>query len=154
LFNDLDRSLLGMPADSDWRLRNPYDDKTLLNDYLGFELWEKMGHYSVRRKFVEVFRDVNGGRVTDPRDYYGVMVLTETIKVNKTRVNVMNITPYTTNLMVTNGGWIFKRDKDSTGDLNFNSPGSPGGAGFVAGTGIPLKLHEPKVQTMRQVPLT
>ena len=38
LGNDLDKSLLGMPADSDWRLRNPYNDKTMLNDFLGFEL--------------------------------------------------------------------------------------------------------------------
>jgi hypothetical protein len=152
--NDLDKSLLGMPADSDWRLRNPYNDKTLLNDYLGFELWEKMGHYSVRRKFVEVFRDVNGGRLTYPGDYYGVMVLAETIKVNNDRVNIKNITPYTTNLAVTDGGFIFKRDKDSGGDLNFTSPGSPGGAGNVPGSGIPLKLHEPKVQSMRKVPLT
>jgi hypothetical protein len=154
LGNDLDKSLLGMPADSDWRLRNPYNDKTLLNDFLGFELWEKMGHYSVRRRFVEVFRDTGGGRLTYPGDYYGVMVLTETIKVNKDRVDIPSLSPYSTNLAVTDGGFIFKRDKDSPGDLNFNSPGSPGGSGNVAGAGIPLKLHEPKVQSMRKVPLT
>jgi hypothetical protein len=148
LENDLDVGILGMPADSDWRLRNPYNDKTVMNDFLGFELWEKMGHYSVRRRLVDVFLDTGGGRVAYPGDYYGVMVLCETIKVNKDRVDIPDITPYKTNLLVTDGGFIFKRDKASTGDLNFTSPG---GSGF---SGIPLRLHEPKVQSLRKVPLT
>jgi hypothetical protein len=143
LGNDHDTSVLGMPADSDWRLRNPYNDKTEMNDYLGFTLWEDMGHYSVRRKFVEVFLDTGGGRVTYPGDYYGVMVLCETIKVNKDRVDIPKITPYNTNLTVKDGGFIIKRDKDSTGDLNFTTPG---GSGFA---GIPMKLHEPKPNDMR-----
>jgi hypothetical protein len=139
LGNDLDRSLLGMPADSDWRLRNPFNDKTLLNDFLGFELWEKMGHYSVRRKLVEVFRDTGGGRVVYPGDYYGVMVLTETIKVNAKRVDVAKFSPQSSNEV----GYIIKRDKVSTGDLDFNTAG---GGGFA---GIPLKLHEPKPNELR-----
>ena len=80
--SDLDKGLLGMPADSDWRLRNPYNDKTLLNDFLGYTMWEDMGHYSVRRRLVEVFVDTSGGRTVYPGDYYGVMMLCETIKVN------------------------------------------------------------------------
>jgi hypothetical protein len=141
--NDLDKEVLGMPADSDWRLRNPYNDKTLMNDFLGFTLWERMGHYSVRRKLVEVFIDQGGGRLAYPGDYYGVMVLVETIKVNKDRVDIPRISPYSTNLTATNGGFIFKRDKVSTGDLDFTSPG---GGGFA---GIPLKLHEPKPKDLR-----
>ncbi len=145
LGNDLDKSLLGMPADSDWRLRNPYNDKTLMNDFLGFELWEKMGHYSVRRRFVELFRDTGGARVTYPGDYYGVMVLCETIKVNKDRVDIPKISPYDTNLTATDGGFIIKRDKPSpAGDLDFTTPGGPGFQG------IPLKLHEPKANDMRK----
>ena len=99
-----------MPADSDWRLRNPYNDKTLMNDFLGYELWEKMGHYSVRRRLVEVFLDTGGGRTVYPGDYYGVMMLCETIKVNKDRVDIPKITPYSTNLTVQSGGFIFKRE--------------------------------------------
>ncbi|HMJ92095.1 MAG TPA: CotH kinase family protein, partial [Candidatus Acidoferrum sp.] len=141
--NDVDTKILGMPADSDWRLRNPYNDKTEMNDFLGYELWEKMGHYSVRRQFVELFLDTGGGRVTYPGDYYGIMVLCETIKVNNDRVDIPSISPYATNLPVTASGFIFKRDKDSGGDLNFVTPGGPGFAG------IPLKLHEPKPNDMR-----
>ncbi len=141
--NDRDVGILGMPADSDWRLRNPYNDKTEMNDFLGFELWEKMGHYSVRRKFVEVFVDSGGGRVTYPGDYYGIMVLCETIKVNKDRVDIPRLSPYSTNLTATNGGFIFARDKDSGGDLNFTTVGGPGFQGIL------MKLHEPKPNDLR-----
>ena len=43
-------------------MRNPYNDKTYLNDFMAFELFENMGHYSVRRKYVEVFLDKETGR--------------------------------------------------------------------------------------------
>jgi hypothetical protein len=144
--NDKDVGVLGMPADSDWRLRNPYNDKTYLNDYLGFTLWEEMGHYSVRRQFVEVFRDVDGGKVTYPGDYYGVMLLCETIKVNNDRVDIAKLSPYATNEPAVSGGYIFKRDKDSVGDVNFPTLGGQGHAAFSA---IPLKLHEPKPNEIR-----
>jgi hypothetical protein len=137
--------LLGLPADSDWRLRNPYNDKTLLNEYLGLELWEKMGHYSTRRRLVEVFLDTGGGRVAYPGDYYGVMVLTETIKVSKDRVDIAQLSPNDTNEPAVTGGYIVKRDKDDTGDLNFSSPG---GFGFAP---IPLKLHAPEPDDLRNV---
>ncbi len=141
--SDLDKGFLGMPADSDWRLRNPYNDKTLLNDFLGYTMWEDMGHYSVRRRLVEVFVDTGGGRTVYPGDYYGVMMLCETIKVNKDRVDIEKLSPYATNLTVASSGFIFKRDKDSQGDLLFSSIGGPG---FQP---IPFKLHAPKPNDMR-----
>ncbi|MCB1125940.1 MAG: lamin tail domain-containing protein, partial [Verrucomicrobiae bacterium] len=54
---DLEVPLLGLPAESDWVLNGPYTDKSLLNNFLAFELHEQMGHYAVRRRFVEVFID-------------------------------------------------------------------------------------------------
>lgn len=146
MLNDEDVSLLGMPADSDWRLRNPYNDKTMMNDFLAFELFEDMGHYSVRRKFVEVFVDTGGGRVTYPGDYIGVEVLTEHIKVNNDRVDIDELTPQATNEPAITGGYIFKKDKDSNGDLNFNTAG---GSGFG---GQALKLHEPRPNLLRNTP--
>ena len=153
--NDLDVPLLGLPADSDWRLRNPYDDKSFLNDYLGYEMWENMGHYSVRRRLVEVF--VNGsvnspglvspsGRLNYAANYYGIMLLVETIKVGNNRVDIPKMSAYTTNEPGVTGGYIFKKDKDSAGDLNFSTTG---GAGL---SGQALKLHEPKPNEMRLTP--
>jgi len=144
--NDEDVPLLGMPADSDWRLRNPYNDKTYLNDFMAFESFEEMGHYSVRRKYVEVFLDSGGGRLTYPGDYIGVEVLAEHIKVNNDRVDVDELTPQATNEPAITGGYIFKKDKDSDGDLNFLTQG---GAGHP---GQGLKLHDPKPNAMRVTP--
>ena len=146
MLNDDDVPLLGMPADSDWRLRNPWNDKTLLNDFMAFELFEKMGHYSVRRKFVEVFIDSGGGRLSYPGDYIGIEVLAEHIKVNNDRVDVDELTPQATNAPAITGGYVFKKDKDSNGDLGFNTAG---GGGFG---GQALKLHEPKPNAMRNTP--
>ncbi|WP_200850430.1 CotH kinase family protein, partial [Klebsiella pneumoniae] len=80
LGNDSSASLLGLPAESDWNFRNPYSDKCLMNDFLGYELWEDMGHYSCRRRLVEMFVDTGGGKLSYPNDYYGVMVLFERIE--------------------------------------------------------------------------
>ncbi len=145
MLNDQAVSLLGMPADGDWRLRNPWNDKTLLNDFLAFELFEKMGHYSVRRRFVEVFVDTGGGRLSYPGDYVGIEVLSEQIKVDGDRVDIDELVPQATNAPAITGGYIFKKDKDSNGDLNFNTAGNAA-AGFG---GQALKLHEPKPNSIR-----
>lgn len=136
--NDIDVSILGMPAEADWKLRNPWTDKCMMNDFLAFELFEQMGHYSVRRRLVEVFRDEGGGKLSYPGDYYGVMLLVEKIEAGNDRVDITKLTPSHTNEPAITGGYMFKKDKDSNGDLNFSTTGHNG----FAGQG--LKLHEPK----------
>jgi hypothetical protein len=138
LGNDRAISLLGMPAEADWKLRNPYSDKCMMNDFLGYELYEKMGHYQVRRRFVEVFVDTSGGKVTYPGDYHGILVLLEKIERGKDRVDIAELTPSHTNEPAISGGYMFKKDKDSAGDINFSTSG---GGGF---SGQGLKMHEPK----------
>lgn len=134
LGNDDAHSLLGMPAEADWKLRNPYADKCLMNDFLAYELFEQMGHYSCRRRFVEVFVDTGGGKLTYPGDYYGVLVLLEKIEQDKNRVNIAELTPAITQEPDISGGYMFKRDKASPGaDLDFTTP-----------AGTPFKIHEPK----------
>ncbi len=138
LGNDLAVPLLGMPAEADWKLRNPYSDKCMMNDFLAYELFENMGHYQVRRRFVEVFLDKSGGRLSYPGDYYGILVLLEKIERGDDRVDIKDLTPAHTNEPAISGGYMFKKDKDSTGDLNFSTSG---GGGFG---GQALKIHEPK----------
>jgi hypothetical protein len=148
---DLDVSLLGMPADSDWILFNPYNDKTFLNDFLSYELFEKMGHYQVRRRFCEVF--LNGTRpdlsadpsqkVGNSGDYVGIFVLLERIKIGNDRVDIQG--PQTGDLgdPIT-GGYIWKKDKASPGDVVFTTPSQtstdPGAES--------LKYHDPKPEDM------
>lgn len=130
--------LLGMPADGDWKLRNPYSDKCLMNDFLALELFEQMGHYSMRRRLVEVFVNTTGGKLVYPRDYYGVMVLLENLERGAQRVNIARLSPEHTEEPEISGGYLWKKDKDSVGDLNFSTAG---GGGF---SGQALKIHEPK----------
>src|SRR4029079_1255219 len=85
--NDRDASLLGMPADADWQLRNPFTDKCMMNDFLAYELFEQMGHYSCRRRFVEVFVHQGGGKLT-AGDYHGIEVLLEKIEIDRNRVDL------------------------------------------------------------------
>jgi hypothetical protein len=129
LRNERSVPLLGMPPDGDWRLRNPYSDKCLLNDFLAFELFEEMGRYSVRRRLVEVFVNTTGGKLSYPRDYYGVMVLLENIERGPDRVNIARLSPEHTQEPEITGGYMWKKDKDSTGDLNFSTSGGGGFSG-------------------------
>ncbi|HXG49471.1 MAG TPA: lamin tail domain-containing protein, partial [Methylomirabilota bacterium] len=138
LGNDKDAALLGLPAEADWNLRNPHNDKTLMNDFLGYELWEEMGHYSCRRRYVELFLDTGGGKVTYPGDYYGVMVLFERIEIGDNRVDIGRLTPAHTNEPAISGGYIIKKDKDSAGDTHFTTSGGAGHSGHT------LKFHDPK----------
>ena len=135
---DQEVPLLGLPAESDWVLNGPYSDKSLLNNFLAFELHEQMGHYAVRRRFVEVFIDETRGQLTHPTDYRGIYVLLEKIKIDGNRVAVARMGPNVTREPEVSGGYIFKKDKDSPGDLNFSTRG---GAGFSAQN---LKYHDPK----------
>ena len=74
-----DVSLLGMPADDDWVLYAPYNDKALMRNVLAYETARRMGRYAARTRFVEVRLD---GR------YHGVYVLLEKPKLQKDRIDV------------------------------------------------------------------
>ena len=131
--NDMEVPLLGLPKESDWVINGPYSDKTLMNNFLAFELHEKMGHYSVRRKYVEVFLDTGGGKLNYPGDYAGVYVLLEKIKIDNNRVDLARLTPAHNAEPEISGGYIFKKDKDSPGDR-----------GWTTSHGQYLKYHDPK----------
>ncbi len=131
--NDRKVSVLGMPAEADWKMRNPYSDKCLMNDFLAYELFEQMGHYQCRRRFVEVFLNPTPNTKLTYANYYGVLVWLEKIEAGKDRVNVAELTSSQTNEPAISGGYMFKRDKDSTGDLNFSTT-----------NGTAFKMHEPK----------
>ncbi len=74
------QSMLGMPKDKDWALISNYADKTLMKNYLMYNLSAKLGaFYSPRCEFAELY--LNG-------EYLGVYLLTETIKIGKNRVDI------------------------------------------------------------------
>ena len=139
-------SILGFPKDSDWVLYAPYPDKTLLRDVLAYDLSNRMGQYASRTRFVEVFVNEYGGRLSR-RDYLGVYVFEEKIKRGKRRVEIDKLTPEDNAEPNLSGGYIFKKDHFDTVDMNggnhggvpmgngpsYSRPGYPTGPGGFPG---------------------
>ena len=136
--NDIEVPLLGLPAESDWVLYNPYSDKAFINNFLAYELHRKMGHYAPRCRFMEVFVKSSPGSLNYPDDYAGIYILIEKIKVDNNRVNIARLSPEQNTAPEITGGYIVKKDKDSPGDMGFTTLGGPGFSGQY------LKFHEPK----------
>lgn len=111
-------SIFGLPKDSDFVLYAPYQDKTLMRDVLAYELSRNMGHYSVRAKFVELFMNTSGGKLSRG-DYMGVYVLVEKIKRGKNRVNIEELTKEDKTEPNITGGYIFKRDHNDRNENGF-----------------------------------
>ena len=100
--NDLDVSLLGFPAESDWILYAPYNDKSLIRDVLSYKIANDMGRYASRSKYCEVM--LNG-------EYVGVYVLLEKVKRDANRVNIKKLEPPDILGNALTGGYIIKIDK-------------------------------------------
>ncbi len=139
--------LLGLPAATEWFLTGPYDDKTLLNAVLALELHERMGHYALRRRLVEVFVHTSVGRLSYPQHYAGVYVLVETIQVATNRLDLTPLTANQNSEPEISGSYIIKKDSDSAGDLNFLTTG---GGGFPAQL-LKLVYPTPSSATTNQV---
>lgn len=121
--DDLDVSLFGLPAESDWVLNGPFSDKTQLNNYLTFQWGTEMGLEAPRTKLVEVFVNANGGDVHYGADYRGTYVLLEKIKVGDNRVDIAKLEPTDLSEPEITGGYIWKKDKteSSQGDVWWTS---------------------------------
>ncbi len=118
---NLNVSLLGLPAENDWVIISPYSDKSLIRDHFSYELARSMSRYANRTKFIELI--VNG-------EYYGVCVLGEKIKQGKERVNISKLKATDIAGDDLTGGYILKIDKttgskSSSWSSAFNSPLRP-----------------------------
>jgi hypothetical protein len=117
-YRDMDVSLLGFPAESDWILQGPYSDKTLMRNYQMFTWSRQIGRYAVRTKFVEVFLDYDGdgqvewnsGMDGSDTDYRGVYVFMEKIKRGNDRVDIARLDPSDNAEPEITGGYILKKD--------------------------------------------
>lgn len=117
---DLDTIILEMPAEEDWVLFAPYNDKSLMRDVLAYKMGRDLGRYAPRTRYCEVI--LNGS-------YNGIYVLIEKIKRNKNRVDINKLEPDELTGDDVTGGYIIKVDK-ATGDLeagwtsSFAAPGA------------------------------
>lgn len=98
---NLNISLLGLPAENDWILYAPYSDKSLMRNVLAFKLGRDMGWYNPRTRFCELV--LNG-------DYQGVYVLIEKIKIDQNRLDLAALRPEDISGDELTGGYVVKVD--------------------------------------------
>lgn len=116
---EIDVSLLGLPAENDWVLYAPYDDKTFLRDVLAYKMGREMGRYASRTVFTELI--LNG-------EYMGIYILEEKIKRDANRVDIAKLTPDDTVGNDLTGGYILKIDKTTAGGNYWTSSYLPIGS--------------------------
>lgn len=109
--NDRDaaRPLLGMPEESDWALRAPFYDKSLIRDGLAYGLGAEMSVGAPRFRPCELYLNLDGGGV-GPEDYVGVYIVTETVKISKNRLNLARLRKTDLSRPKIEGGYVFKFD--------------------------------------------
>ncbi len=117
LGNGIDASLLDMPAEEDWVLFAPYNDKSLMRDVLAYKLGRDLGRYASRTRFCEVI--LNG-------EYQGIYVLMEKVKRNNNRVDIAKLNPDEISGDDITGGYIIKLDKETgSGNGGWSSSFAP-----------------------------
>ncbi|MDO9254693.1 MAG: CotH kinase family protein [Bacteroidales bacterium] len=109
--NNLDVSLLGMPADNDWILLASYLDRTLIRDALAHYISESTGEWSSHSRYCELL--VNG-------NYMGVYLLIEKIKRTKNRLNISKLTIQDNSGEELTGGYIYEVTGFSSGPGDFD----------------------------------
>ena len=121
LGNNNNVSILGMPVENDWILYAPYSDKSLMRNFLAYDLGRKMGNYSPRTVFCELI--VNN-------DYKGIYILTEKIKRDNDRIDIAKLDVDDLAGDSLTGGYILKIDRTSPGGMYWTSnfPNIGGGA--------------------------
>ncbi len=73
-------TLLGLPEDKEWALISNSGDKTLLKNFISLKLYSWLGGaYTPKTQFVELYLN---------RQYLGVYLLSETIKVSESRIDI------------------------------------------------------------------
>lgn len=113
------KSVLGLPAESDWILYGPYGDKSLIRNVLAYQFSNNIGRYAARTAFVEV--EING-------DYKGLYVLMEKLKRDKNRVDLKKLDAVDNDPTTITGGYILKIDKTAgkggTSHVNYTANNS------------------------------
>lgn len=117
-----DTILMGMPAEHDWILYAPYDDKTCMRNVLTYDIANKTGRYASRTQFCELV--ING-------QYQGIYVLMEKVKRDSNRVSVAKLEPTEISGDDLTGGYIIKVDRD-------DGPGSYWTSPYPSPTGTPI----------------
>jgi hypothetical protein len=110
--DDDDRTVAGLPSDSDWNLIAPgRADRSLIRTAVFFTLSNEIQRYAPRVRLVEVFAVETGAAGALGRaSYKGVYTLTEKIKANKNRLRISDIDPAARTEPAITGGYVLRTD--------------------------------------------
>jgi len=107
---DQDVSLLGLPEEEDWVLHGPQSDKSLMRNALAYEWHRRLGRYSARTTFVELFVKDHSLGALDWNDYRGVYTFMEKIKRDDNRVDIAKLLPEHEREPEISGGYLLRVD--------------------------------------------
>jgi hypothetical protein len=111
--------VLGLPPDSDWVLYAPNRfEPVLIHNPFVHQLSRDLGRYSPRTRFVEVFLVRRAGPL-NRRQYQGIYVLEEKIKVGKHRVDIDRLGPSDVREPAVTGGYLLKLDRLGPAESGF-----------------------------------
>ena len=100
------QSVMGMAAHSEWILHGPYLDKTLLRNYMWYNIGGEMMSYAPNVRFCELF--LNG-------KYEGIYVMTETITAGEHGARLQLSVDKKDN---TYSGYLLRMDRSSDEEIN------------------------------------
>lgn len=104
--NSNDQSVMGMDAHSEWILHGPYLDKTMLRNYMWYNIGGEIMSYAPNVRFCELF--ING-------EYEGIYVMTETITAGK---NGTRLQLSVDKKDSTYSGYLLRMDRPTDVDIN------------------------------------
>ena len=139
---DVEKSVLGMPAESEWVLYAPNNfDLVQIHNPFMYELSRQIGRYAPRTRFVEVY--LNRGGTLTAAQWFGTYVLEEKIGIGKHRVDIDRLQPEDRAAPEVTGGYLLKVDRLDPGDSGFNTGGDA--LGYV-------DPKEPVIETAQRDP--
>ncbi len=127
-WNELNRNKdiapFGLPEESDWILnaRSRFDRSLMRNAFI-YELSNQIGRYAVRTRFVELFKNDNGGNLSYSGDYDGVYTFMEKISRDRDRVPVERLPTSVSRGPGIEGGYMLKIDRLDPGDSGISAGG-------------------------------
>ena len=144
---DLNLSLLGMPAESDWALYGPNAiEPVYIHNPFSFELARQMGQWAPRTRFVEVYLNTAGGTVTT-NNYYGLYILMERVKVTEGRIDEPGLDAEDTNAPAVTGTYLMQVDRLESGESGVRFP--PVLPNTLSGGGNAITYTDPKEAEIR-----
>tara|TARA_B110000881_G_scaffold78355_1_gene68265 strand:- start:152 stop:2419 length:2268 start_codon:yes stop_codon:yes gene_type:complete len=129
--NNNNVSILDLPVENDWILYAPYSDKSLMRNFLTFNLGRKMGNYSSRTVYCELVIDGN---------YQGIYILMEKIKRDNDRIDIARLDSNDISGDSLTGGYIIKIDKFTGTGGAFWTSNFP----TIAGDSLYIQYHYPE----------